>query len=240
MRRRTGTRTSWLPLLIPYALLVLVMVLVSMLLRGVGMSHRAVSTFVRILAGPLGYVAFLRPFDSLVERVNRWRRWHRLSAGIGLCVGILRRFAAVLWLSLAAAGYGVLAWLGEWTPWQCLAGATTALALVLLHLLRGLAESAGARRKLRQRLWARALPISLAGHPRAQEGVAPSGRRRPARIGRRGAMAAGFAVLVGGIAWVGCAQWDPWRSLATLLVLADGSLLVVLGVLLWQPPDRGA
>ena len=234
MRRRAGARTSWLSLLVPYALVGLVVVLVSMLLRRVGMSHRAVGTFVRILAGPFGYVALLRPFDGLVDRVQRWRWWRRLSAGIGWCVGILRRFATVLWLSLAAAGYGLLAWLGEWTPWQCLAGAATALALALLHRVRGLAEPAGARRKSRRRLGVWAWSSFLVGRPRAQEGVTPSGHRHPARIRWRGAMAAGFAVLVGSIAWVGCAQWDPWRSLATLLVLADGSLLVALGVLLRQ------
>ena len=66
-----------------------------------------------------------------------------------------------------------------------------------------------------------------------------SGGLHRARTLRRSAMAAAFAVLTASIAWMGCAQWDPWQTLGTLLLLANGGLLAVLAALLLAASNQG-
>lgn len=263
-RRRAGVGGSWLPFLLPFALLAFLLFLLSILLRKLGIPQRATSVFIRALATLLGYPPLYVAFQDLWEAVRRWRAWSWLGAGIELCLRTLQRFASVLRLALVAAGYELVAWVGEWTPWQCLAGVATAGALALLHLVRRLAGSAGARVALRRRLWALAWPRRSAGpacaranagapegsHARALARAparADAGRhvdasagRRGLRIGRLGAVAAAVSVLAASVVWVGCARWEPWQTLATLLVLANAILVVTIGVLLLPASNRRA
>jgi len=230
-RRRVATWADRLPWLVLYACLFLF----GVCLRKLGLSHRSAVGLIKGLGALVFYGVMFRPFHRLAQAIKRWRR---RSAGAAWCARTLRRFASLLWMSLACASYGWLAWIGEWTLWQWLAGVATALALALLHWVRALAASASARIELRRRLSLLAWPGRSATNPQAGHRKPRSGGARRERNVRRGAMAAVFAVLTASIAWVGCAQWDPWQTLATLLLLANGGLLAALAVLLLPASNR--
>lgn len=225
---------------LPVYVYLAVVTVVALYLSKFGIHRRATLRFGYLLGVGYLYLTAYKPARHLAWRIRRWRGWHLLGSGVDWCRCTLRRFASELCWSLAGAGYVVLAWMGEWTCWQWLAGAATASGLALLHLADRLAESASARIQWRRRLPLPASPGPRAGSLQAAARAAQSGRRRRVGIGRRGAVAAALAVLTGVAAWVGRAQWDPWRTLATLLILANGSLVVAVAALLLQPSNQGA
>lgn len=221
---------------LPWIVLYACLFLFALYLRKLGLSHRSTVGFIKGLSALVSYGVMFRPFHRLAQAIKRWRR---RSAGAAWCARTLRRFASLLWMSIACASYVWLAWIGEWTLWQWLAGAATALALALLHRVRCLAASASARIELRRRLSVQAWPGRSARNPQMGHRMPRSGGLHRARTLRRSAMAAVFAVLTASIAWVGCAQWDPWQTLATLLLLANAGLLAVLAALLLAASNQG-